>query len=155
MALPEGRFVRGITETPIGPVDMIGVCIPWKEAHVKTGRKDRGPWQDHLSYLKGLQNVLLNQKPERVILLGDFNQHIPRIKQPKQVYSTLMSVIPDGYSVCTAGEIKDAHSPAIDHVCHSPDLECTDLSVLPQYDEFGARLSDHYGLFFNIVLSVR
>lgn len=148
--LPGGRFVHGTTETQIGPLDMIGVCIPWKEAHVKTGRKDRGPWQDHLSYLQGLQNVLLNQKSERAILLGDFNQHIPRIKQPKQVYNVLISDIPEGFRVATAGEIQGAHSPAIDHVCHSLDLECKDLSILPQYDELGLRLSDHYGFIFSI-----
>jgi hypothetical protein len=148
--LPSGRFVRGITETPIGLLDMIGVCIPWKEAHVKTGRKDRGPWEDHLTYLQGLKNILQWQKSEHTILLGDFNQHLPRIKQPKLVHYALMSTIPEGFGIATAGEIKCAHSPSIDHVCHSRSLECKDLLVLPQYDEFGARLSDHYGLIFNV-----
>lgn len=151
--LPGGRFVRGTTETPIGPLDMIGVCIPWKDAHVKTGRKDRTPWQDHLTYLQGLQSILLGQKSGRTILLGDFNQHLPRIKQPKLVHSALMSTIPEAFRVATAGEIKGAPSPAIDHLCHSPDLECKDLSALPQYDESGALLSDHYGLILDIGLS--
>ena len=65
-------------------------------------------------------------------------------------YVFCLSSIPEGFSVATAGEIKGAHSPAIDHVCHCLDLECKDLSVLPQYDELGARLSDHYGIIFSI-----
>lgn len=151
--LPGGRFVRGTTETPIGPLDMIGVCIPWKDAHVRTGRKDRTPWQDHLTYLQGLQNILLGQKSERTILLGDFNQRLPRLKQPELVYRALISAIPEGFRIATAGEINGAPAPTIDHLCHSPALECKDLSALPQYDEFGARLSDHYGLILDIGLS--
>lgn len=27
-ALPPGRFVRGRTETPLGPLDVIGLCVP-------------------------------------------------------------------------------------------------------------------------------
>lgn len=153
ITLPSGRFVRGVTETPVGPIDMIGVCIPWKDAHVKTGRKDRGPWQDHLVYLQGLKNIMLEQRSDHTILLGDFNQHIPRIKQPKAAYDALMSAIPEDFTVATAGEIKGAHSAAIDHLCHSGSLECKELSVLPQYDEICARLSDHYGLFSNVGLS--
>lgn len=45
-AMPGGRFVSGKTETSIGEITFIGVCIPWREAHVRSGRKDREPWEE-------------------------------------------------------------------------------------------------------------
>jgi hypothetical protein len=56
--MPGGRFVSGLTETPVGDVRVVGVCIPWDWAHVKTGRKDRERWEDHLRYLEGLERYL-------------------------------------------------------------------------------------------------
>jgi hypothetical protein len=56
--MPGGRFVSGVTETPAGDVRVVGVCIPWDWAHVKTGRKDRERWEDHLRYLGGLERYL-------------------------------------------------------------------------------------------------
>ena len=40
-ALPGGRFVAATTETVLGLLSVVGVCIPWRDAHVRTGRKDR------------------------------------------------------------------------------------------------------------------
>lgn len=37
--LPGGRFISGTTMTSIGEVKFIGVCIPWRDAHVISGRK--------------------------------------------------------------------------------------------------------------------
>ena len=30
-ALPGGRFVAGTTETGLGPLSVVGVCIPWRQ----------------------------------------------------------------------------------------------------------------------------
>ena len=54
-------FIAGTTKTPIGPVRIIGVCIPWDRAHISTGRKDRRPWEDHHAYLKRPAGVLAQQ----------------------------------------------------------------------------------------------
>ena len=67
-AIPSGRFISGITNG----IRVIGVCIPWRFAHVSTGRKDRKPWEDYLSFTQHLS--FPNQ---RTIILGDFNQNIP------------------------------------------------------------------------------
>ncbi len=42
--LPRGRFAAGTTETPVGPLTVVGVCIPWGHAHVKGGHQNRKPW---------------------------------------------------------------------------------------------------------------
>jgi hypothetical protein len=40
-----GRFVAGVKATVFGDVFVVGVCIPWRSAHVFNGRRDRVPWQ--------------------------------------------------------------------------------------------------------------
>lgn len=57
-AMPGGRFVSGVTETPVGDVRVVWVCIPWEGAHADTGRKNRAKWEDHLRYLEGLERYL-------------------------------------------------------------------------------------------------
>lgn len=49
-ALPPGRFASGIT----CGIRFIGVCIPWKDAHVKTAKRDREPWQSTSHTATGL-----------------------------------------------------------------------------------------------------
>lgn len=86
-ALPSGRFVSGIT----AGVRFIGVCIPWRDAHVRSGRRDRKPWHDHVAYCEGLRSIVKHyaQQSEPVCFLGDFNQCIPRFRQPKTVFAAL------------------------------------------------------------------
>jgi len=76
--LPPGRYISGVTDTNLGPLRIIGVCIPWSHAHVSTGRRDRQLWQDHLTFLEELES-LLNRRSDDIdtIVVGDFNQRIP------------------------------------------------------------------------------
>ena len=67
--IPSGRFISGITNG----IRIVGLCIPWRFAHVSTGRKDRKPWEDHLSFI---QNLSFSN--EKTIIIGDFNQNIPK-----------------------------------------------------------------------------
>ncbi len=142
--LPSGRFVSGVTRG----IRFVGVCIPWKDAHVRTGRKDRAPWQDHLSYCKGLGRVLLrySNSKEPICVLGDYNQRIPRVAQPENVAKALLNSIPKGYSVVTKS-IKDLEGKnLIDHVAVSPTLIATIDKILPRVSSEGIRLSDHVGV---------
>ncbi|MFT7553569.1 MAG: hypothetical protein ACI9BV_003905 [Rhodothermales bacterium] len=36
--LPAGRFIAGTTDSSIGEVRVLGICIPWRDAHVRNGR---------------------------------------------------------------------------------------------------------------------
>ena len=89
--IPSGRFISGVTSG----IRIIGLCIPWRFAHVSTGRKDRKPWEDHLSFIQNLS--FSNQK---TIILGDFNQNIPKKNQPEKVFSSLNNMI-DGFNLLT------------------------------------------------------
>jgi hypothetical protein len=75
--VPPGRFACGTTQTPAGTLRIAGVCIPWRGAHVSTGRRDRAPWADHLAYLDGLADIARDLHGPHIVL-GDFNQRTPR-----------------------------------------------------------------------------
>lgn len=142
---PPGRLVSGMTETPLGLIRFIAVCIPWKSAHVTTGQKNRAPWQDHIHFLDALTGWL---KPSNVptVLLGDFNQRIPRVAQPVEVYERLSSVLLLPLRVVTAGSVAGAELPLIDHIAVSGDLEPVEVRAFSALGEGGVKLSDHPGI---------
>ncbi|MFK8250561.1 endonuclease/exonuclease/phosphatase family protein [Ancylobacter terrae] len=146
-ALPQARFVRATTQTPLGAVEATGVCIPWADAHVATGRRDRRRWEEHGLYLEALGAILSNRPARpRELLLGDFNQAIPRRRAPRPVYEQLMSVIGERFILPTAGPQPGFPLAVIDHLAHSPDLTCTRLAPLSNATGDGRRISDHVGM---------
>lgn len=138
--LPGGRFIAATVQHPVGDIRIYGVCIPWKDAHVRTGRKDRTPWEDHSTYLEGLRQ-LVEQPKSPLVVLGDFNQRIPRVSQPVLVAEQLSRCM-DGLQVCTALPLD---KPLIDHIAVSQELIVTKVEVIPDHDTEG-RLSDHRGV---------
>ena len=152
--LPPGRYVAGTTETAVGPIRVVGVCIPWRDAHVRTGRRDRTPWQDHLAYLEGLA-VALAATTDPTILIGDFNQSHPRRRQPKSVHSALERAVLSKLNLPTGGAIADSESQAIDHIAHSGEFEAGSVAALSNITVSGARLSDHFGVTATLTRAAR
>jgi endonuclease/exonuclease/phosphatase family metal-dependent hydrolase len=142
--LPSGRFVAGTTDTPLGRLRVIGVCIPWRDAHVRTGRKNRGPWEDHLNYLDALRKVLADLNGPAIVA-GDFNQTIPRSRAPVTVADALRRTFKT-LSVATIGPLPPLNRLAIDHVVHTPNLILSDVACWSEYAAEGAKLSDHFGV---------
>lgn len=142
-SLPPGRFVRGSTRTPAGVIDVIGVCIPWRHAHVRTGLKNRSLWEDHLRYLDGLRDIL-SSTDDRSMVLGDFNQRIPRKWTPHRVYESLQETF-EGWEIPTAGRVGSDGERLIDHIVHRPMFSGSILDVLPKTSSCQTRLSDHVG----------
>ena len=142
--LPEGRFIAATVQHPVGDLRIYGVCIPWKDAHVRSGRKDRAPWEDHSTYLEGLRQ-LVEQSKSPLVVLGDFNQRIPRVSQPVLVAEQLSRCM-HGLQVCTALPLE---KPLIDHIAVSPELVVTKVEVIPDHDQEG-RLSDHRGVIADV-----
>lgn len=139
--LPPGRFVSATVQHPDGDFVTMAVCIPWRDAHVYTGRKDRKIWEDHMSYLDGLQ-TLINSDGGPLVVAGDFDQRIPRAKQP-QLVSEKLSHSLEELHVCTAllSEV-----PLIDHIALSHHFAVSKVEVIPDHDAIG-NLSDHQGAF--------
>ncbi len=137
--LPPGRFVAATTTTPLGVTRVVGLCIPWKDAHVRTGSRDRAPWEDHRTFVRGIRDTLSDAKAP-VVVAGDFNQKIPRKNAPREVAEELLETL-GCLRVATVSSGADA---LIDHVAHSTDLKGRLVTTLPRSDERG-RLTDHLG----------
>ena len=144
--LPGGRIIAATVQHPVGDILIYGVCIPWKDAHVRTGRKDRTPWEDHSTYLEGLRQ-LVEQEKSPLVVLGDFNQRIPRVSQPVLVAEQLSRCM-DGLQVCTALPLD---KPLIDHIVVSQEFIATKVEVIPDHDTEG-RLSDHRGVIAELTI---
>jgi endonuclease/exonuclease/phosphatase family metal-dependent hydrolase len=126
-AMPGGRYVEAVTEVGGEPWRVIGVCVPWRMAHVATGRRDRKAWEDHLRYLDGLGRRLARVTAgERVVVCGDFNQYVPRVGQ--QAALGEMRVVTEGMEL-------------IDHVAVGDGVE-----VRARWSWRGAGMSDHDGV---------
>lgn len=145
---PGGRFVKGLTETPIGPLTVVGVCIPWDGAHVCGGRKDRRRWEDHRAWLRAFERLSWRRTTARMVVLGDFNQHLPRTRASKETYEALLRAF-DGLNITTAG----APDVAIDHIAHTTDLRrAGPIGIWPRRDSENRTMSDHVGVWVDFSL---
>lgn len=145
--MPSGRFVAALTDTPLGAIRFVGVCIPWKGAHANTGRKDREPWEDHVAYLSGMAEWMTTVDWSiPTVLLGDFNQRIPRARQPELVYNRLLDVLQPRFKLATDGILAGADSRSIDHITLTSDLVRQHIETFSNLGDHGIRLSDHFGL---------
>jgi len=142
--LPSGRYCQGKTHR----LNIHVVCIPWKDANVRTGQKNKNPWEDHIQYLDGL-NPLIKDGNERTIVLGDYNQRIPRKRSPENVYAKLLKTFEPNFDIATIGTIKAINQQAIDHFAHTSDINVKNITVINNY--LGPmKLSDHFGFVLEI-----
>ncbi|MDV2474337.1 endonuclease/exonuclease/phosphatase family protein [Rhodococcus zopfii] len=136
-----GRVVSAQAVTPIGPVRVLAVCIPWASAHVSTGRRDATSWSEHLECCDQIEKLAAQFDPRiPTVVAGDFNQRVPRRRQPIRVYDRLLAVM-DRWTLHTSGEVE--HGPLIDHI--ASDFECAAVRTWAGNDASG-RLSDHAGV---------
>ncbi len=149
--MPTGRYAEGVTDTILGKVRVLGVCIPWSHAHVNTGQKNRKAWEDHQRYLDHLNTVIPARSGLPTIVCGDFNQRIPRTRAPYRVYNPLMALITEHQlQVPTAGIIPDIEKQIIDHALHDGKLMAVSIRGLPAHTDDGIRLSDHAGIIVDM-----
>ena len=146
-SMPPGRFVSGVTQTSVGEITVIGICIPWfgsrTEARRKSERKER--WEDHRQYLTGLTKVLKRMSSKRLIVVGDFNQAIgPGSRAPLKLRSALREAFPPGMNIVTSALAFQGRK-CIDHIALSDDLAFSSLEVISNIHE-GKKLSDHFGV---------
>ena len=142
-ALPIGRFISGVTKTPIGEVRVVGVCIPYHMADVVYGTKDKKPWEQHITFLKILPSIL--QSYTRPILIaGDFNQRIPRAKYGNRIAALEMQKAFNDYNIITKGIINNLSRAGIDHIAIDEKLKAEKILGWPNIIN-DKRLSDHDG----------
>lgn len=143
--LPEGRFAAGTTLTDLGEIRFVGVVIPYRFAGVRSGEPRRKVWELHLQYLEALGRFL-PPEPRRSVLLGDFNQRLPRKYQSEAAFRSLSDNVLSSFRVATAGVLKPVGQQSIDHICHSADLISSGVEAIPNDRPGGGQISDHFGV---------
>lgn len=150
---PPGRYIAGTTSTPLGELRVIGLCVPWRQAHVTSGARNRAPWEDHRTYLKALSGVLSReQRQVPVLLMGDFNQRLPRRWVPEDLAKRLQDAL-QGLDVWTAGIVPALTSQLLCHIAGAG-LTATPGSVrgLPRHINTH-QVSDHDGVCVSFSVS--
>ncbi len=142
--LDQTRYIAASTETPDGPLTVMGVCIPWHMAEVvyRTGEK-RKPWELHLEYLAVLSQMLRDAGGPLVVA-GDFNQQVPRQKYGHRAAAEALESTFEPMDIATAGQLEGCQKVGIDHIAISNDLRAERVSGWPNVID-GKRLSDHDG----------
>lgn len=153
--LPPGRFISGVTETSLGEMTVVGLCIPWEGSRAGTryGGERRRAWEDHETYLEHLAGILSGAPSKRLLVMGDFNQRVgvggSRSLQARRSgrahrAALLRKALPPQITLATAA-LGYRGRRTIDHVALSADIAVEALSVISNIHE-GRRLSDHFGV---------
>jgi len=141
--LPIGRFVSGVTLTEVGEIRVVGVCIPYHMADVVHGTKDKKPWEQHKVFLEILPSILQGYS-RPVIIAGDFNQRIPKVKYGNHEAALKMQQAFKNYNIVTQGIIDGLSRAGIDHIAINKQLSAKKVwgwsNIVNQN-----RLSDHDG----------
>jgi exonuclease III len=142
IAEPGGRHVSATVQSAIGPVRVHAVCLPWSHAHVSGGLKSRRVWEDHLSFLVALGDLLRGEAadPETeglpLILAGDINQREqPRPYGGHKVRKAWAEVLKE------AGLTLVTDEAMIDKVAIGPGLAASDPLIFPP-----EKMSDHHAV---------
>ena len=146
-SMPPGRFVSGVTQTSVGEVTVIGVCIPWYGSRTEARRNQerKMQWEDHEQYLAGLTEVLGRASAKRLIVVGDFNQRIGQGNRARlELRLALQRAFPSSMTIATSA-LGFQGRRSIDHIALSQELTAESLTVISNIHD-GRRLSDHFGV---------
>ena len=146
-SLPPGRFVSGVTQTPLGEIAVVGICIPWSGSRVEPNRQlgRRKRWEDHEQYLAGLAEFLSRAPARRLIVMGDFNQTMgPGSRAPRNLRLALSETFQPKLSIVSS-EVAFGGTKSIDHIVLSLDLVIDSIGAISNVHD-GKKLSDHFGV---------
>jgi exonuclease III len=139
---PGGRHVCATVEAPGGQVRVHAVCVPWSHAHVSGGSRNRRVWEDHLSYLAALRDLLRQERAQPdtaglpLIVAGDINQREqPRPYGSHKVRQAWADLLAESdLSVSTDEEM-------IDKIAVGAGLAASDPLLFPP-----EKMSDHHAV---------
>ena len=141
-----GGYISGVTETPAGAMRVIGICAPHHAASQVGGAEKARQWTEQVAFWNGLAKLIAaRDRSIPTVLLGDFNQYVPRIWGSRAAHAGMLLAL-DDLLVATGGQISGIDKPTIDHVAHTPDLAPRQLFGLSRFDDDCRALSDHFGV---------
>lgn len=154
-AAVRGGYVSGVTETPVGLVRVVGICAPHHFAS-RVGAAERARlWTEQIAFWNALEKLLSTRDHSLpTVMLGDYNQYVPRIWGSRAAEAALRSTLGD-LCIATGGPISGIDAPTIDHVAHTPDLESNEVIGLSRFSDDGRALSDHFGVVVRLGLAHR
>lgn len=147
-----GGAIIAQTETPLGRMQVVAVCMPYNMAWPKEAGFDQRPppWSQHLTFLERLTPALQGlDKDIPTVLLGDFNQFVPLNWGSWEAHHALNAAL-DGLHIVTNGAIDPIGEQTVDHVAISHHLRAGSVEGLSQYTDDGRALSDHFGLLVKL-----
>ena len=150
-SMPPGRFVSGVTQTSLGEVAVIGVCIPWFGSRTEARRRleRKAQWEGHEEFLASLADVLRRTSARRLIVMGDFTQTIgPGGRARLELRLALQKAFAPSMSIATA-TLAFQGRRSIDHIALSEDLAVGSLGMINNIHEDG-KLSDHFGVLADL-----
>ena len=150
-SMPPGRFVSGVTQTSLGEVTVVGVCIPWfgSRTEARRGLERKMRWEDHEQYLVDLTEVLARAPEKRLIVMGDFNQIIGSASRARpELQLALQRAFPKSMTIAPS-ELSFRGHGTIDHIAVSDDLAVESLDVIGNIHD-DRRLTDHFGVVANL-----
>ncbi len=139
---PGGRHVSATVLSPIGPVRVHAVCVPWSMAHVSGGHENRKPWEDHITFLNALGEVLALEAEDPatgelpLIVAGDINQR----EQPRP-YANAKARMLWAKVLGDAGLKVVTDQAMIDKIATGPGLLASDPALFPP-----EKMSDHHAV---------
>lgn len=150
--LPDVAAVSGVvsavTEGPLGPVRVVGVCIPYHMASPYGAEVRAKPWSMHMAYLEALAPALqrLRADGRPVMAIGDFNQRVPVEWGLTDVRAKFEHTFTH-FDFVTRGDLPEIGEPSVDHIAVTREFRAKRILGLPRFDAEGKALSDHFGVF--------
>lgn len=140
---PADTAVWGITHTPLGPLRVLGLCIPWHMAATRDVEPKRKQWEVHIEFLDAL-GIALRGMPAFDVIAGDFNQLRPRTWGSKLAEQKLLEVLA-GYVIATDGPLTGCErSAGVDHIAVGARFQSVHKFGWP-HKVGEQRFSDHEG----------
>ena len=144
-----GCFVRGETSTSDGPATVVGVVIPYHMSDVRYGAKNRSIWENHERYLDDLLQ-LTPALPANAMVIGDYNQRLPATFPPPLLREKLLNAL-SGMNVTTSGIVGPDGKRSNDHIACGQAWKCEATGVISNVGDRGGQLSDHFGVWADLV----
>jgi endonuclease/exonuclease/phosphatase family metal-dependent hydrolase len=143
-----GGAVSGVTDGPLGPVRVVGLCVPYTQASPVGVEPKIKPWTHHVEFLDLLAPVLAGMRSgPPLVVLGDFNQQEPEkwgLHEARAAFDRAFAHL----DIVTKGDVRGMAQPAIDHVAVSHELRGKRVEGFSRMAEKGPLSDPPHDLIF-------
>ncbi len=141
-----GAAISAVTDTPLGPLRVVGVCTPGPFAS-PGGRLPRPPqWSMHIEFLATLGPMLKDlDRTTPIVIVGDLNQFVPLVWGSWAAHHAFNAAM-RGFDILTHGDIAPIGEPTTSHVAVSGVLRAEAVRGIGRFDDAARAVSDQFGV---------